>query len=371
MVINKKTLLKALAGIILASAIGISADAAGETEWQYTDIDRLNLFNKLFRTETPFGRIDPDKLGRPNYRERNQALECSGLAVAFNTTSTVIGVKAAFAFQYQTNHTTNNAKQGFDLYVKQDGEWVWAGVAGATDGDCDERTYTIAKGLDPGMKKCIVYFPLGSILTALELATEKGAVVEKAATPFKGRIVVFGSSYTQGAGCSRCGMTYSAQLSRMTGLNFINMGFAGGCKLQPYFAKALVEAEDVDAYLFDTFSNPTAEMIRERLFPFIEIFRKEKPEVPLIFMKTCFTERRMAQGFYAKRDADKMNVADSLMKIAVKRYDNVYYINTTNTIGDYHECTTDGVHPDQHGYTLWAESIRKPVVRIVRKYGLK
>lgn len=348
-----------------------SSRAAKVIDWQYTSVDDLNLFNKLVPTVRPFARFDLSMFEHLNYRERNQCLECSGLAVAFNTDSPAIGCKASFSFNYQTPHTPNNAKQGFDLYVKKDGKWYWAGNAASKGELGKETTYTIATGLDEGMKECIIYFPLGSIMTSFELSTVKGSSIERGQTPFKGRIAVFGSSFTQGAGSSRCAMTYSAQLSRMTGFNFINMGFSGQSKLQPYFAHALCKADDIDAYLFDALSNPSAGQIRDRLFPFIEIFQKEKPGVPLIFMKTIAQEKIVTHKADERSIAMKMHVSDSLMKIAVKKYDNVYYIDCTNATGPYNECTTDGVHPDQHGYTLWAESIRKPVVKILRKYGLR
>ena len=36
-----------------------------------------------------------------------------------------------------------------------------------------------------------------------------------------------------------------------------------------------------------------------------------------------------------------------------------------------HETSVDGTHPSDYGYTLWAESIRKPIVKILRKYGIR
>ena len=30
-----------------------------------------------------------------------------------------------------------------------------------------------------------------------------------------------------------------------------------------------------------------------------------------------------------------------------------------------------GIHPDNYGYTLWAKSIEKPVLKILKKYGIR
>ena len=74
-----------------------------------------------------------------------------------------------------------------------------------------------------------------------------------------------------------------------------------------------------------------------------------------------------------KHDEDegrKIAMADSLMKIAVKKYKNVYYIKS-NATSAMHDTSEDGVHPSEWGYYMWAESVRKPIVRILRKYGIK
>ena len=65
-----------------------------------------------------------------------------------------------------------------------------------------------------------------------------------------------------------------------------------------------------------------------------------------------------------------MAVADSLMKIAVKKYKDVYYI-VPNAGGKGYQTSVDGIHPDDYGYSLWAKSIQKDVLKILRKYGIK
>ena len=65
-----------------------------------------------------------------------------------------------------------------------------------------------------------------------------------------------------------------------------------------------------------------------------------------------------------------MHTADSLMAIACARYKDVYYIRP-NACTDNHDASIDGTHPSNHGYRLWAESIEKPVRKILRKYGIR
>jgi len=164
-------------------------------------------------------------------------------------------------------------------------------------------------------------------------------------------------------------MTWPAQFSRNTGLQLLSLGCSGNSKLQDYFAAALAEA-DVEAFLFDGFSNPNPTQMRERLFPFIETIQAAHPGKPLIFQRTIWREGRNFCESVDRSEVDKMHTADSLMAIACARYKDVYYIRP-NACTDKHDASIDGTHPSNHGYRLWAESIEKPVRRILRKYGIR
>ena len=68
-----------------------------------------------------------------------------------------------------------------------------------------------------------------------------------------------------------------------------------------------------------------------------------------------------------KVDLDK--VAEKMMKEACRKYKDVYFVHPNASAA--HESSVDGTHPDDYGYYLWARSIEKPVLRILRKYGIK
>ena len=65
-----------------------------------------------------------------------------------------------------------------------------------------------------------------------------------------------------------------------------------------------------------------------------------------------------------------MDAAAEMMKQACKKYKNVYFIQT-NATDAMHDTSVDGTHPGDYGYTLWARSIEKPILKILRKYGIK
>ena len=66
----------------------------------------------------------------------------------------------------------------------------------------------------------------------------------------------------------------------------------------------------------------------------------------------------------------KQTIVERLMKEACKKYRNVYFIHT-NATDEYHSTSVDGSHPNDYGYTLWARSIEKPLLKILKKHNIK
>ena len=61
-------------------------------------------------------------------------------------------------------------------------------------------------------------------------------------------------------------------------------------------------------------------------------------------------------------------LSDSLMREICKEYKDVYYIKPDAALHNGESSTADGVHPNDHGYSLWEESIEKPILKILKKY---
>jgi len=193
--------------------------------------------------------------------------------------------------------------------------------------------------------------------------------------PFSHRIAIWGSSFSDGSSTSRAGLTYPAQFSRSTGLQMLSLGCSGRCLLQDYFCDVLVDV-DADAFVFDAFSNPRAYVIRERLVPFIDRMIAAHPGKPLIFQQTIYREKRNFNIEEEAKEQAKMDMAEKIFKEIKstpegrKKYKDVYFI-VPQACPSTHEASVDGVHPDNYGYTLWAGSIERPVLKILRKYGIR
>ena len=361
--------MKSIRTLLVAGLVLLAAAFTAEAQnIDFTDAQHLTLVGQLFPgSEHPYQRIDPEKYSGFSESETRQVNQCAGIAVAFTTDSPHIWARVSGIKIGMGGSTGPRGKSGLDLYIKDDdGNWRWAGGCSLKeDGDVLALLY----GNSHPYSECIVYLPLFTSIQSLEIGVVPGKSLNPYPQVFKHRIAVFGSSYTHGYGCSVPSMTWTAQLSRMTGLQFINLGCSGNSKLQQRFAQALSDAP-VDAYVFDAFSNPTPAEIRERLFPFIETIQRKNPGKPLIFLQTIYREWRFANGGTEEKEAAKIKTAAEMMQKACEKYKDVYYVTTTNASGELH-ATTDGTHPGDYGYYLWAASVKDPVTEILAKYGIQ
>ena len=354
----------------MLSLVVLTATAQSKNDYNFTEASGLTMVGKLMTdTPNPYHRVDTVRFKGFTKTENKQVRMSAGLAVAFKTDSKTITIQTEYRERSFPVNTGGLSARGYDLYIRKDGQWLWAASAVARDNKPDENV-TLIKNMDGTMHECLLYLPVFSEESSIKIGTEKNSTIEAIENPFRHRIGIFGSSFTHGTSTSRAGMSYPDQLSRMTGLQFLSLGCSGNCKLQSYFADVLC-AVDVDALVFDGFSNPDAPMIEERLFPFIEKIQKAHPGIPLIFQHTIYREYRNFNTDRDYNETTKAAMADSLMKIAVKKYKDVYYVTTTCATSKDHEATVDGVHPSDYGYTLWAKSIEKPIKKILKKYGIK
>lgn len=361
----KKIILMMIVPLLSFTAMAQASDDA----CTFVEASQLNLIGKIHKeTPNPYHRVDTARYKGWNKIENIQVRCPAGLAVLFKTDSPTISVKTEYGWKSEFVNMTAISYKGYDLYIRKDGDWIYA-ASGVARAKKESDNLVLITDMGNEVKECMLYLPIYCELNSVKIGVENGSMIESLESPFRHRIGIYGSSFTQGICVSRAGMSYPMQLMRMTGLQMLSLGCGGNGKMQPHFAEILCDAE-VDALIFDTFSNPTADLIEERLFPFIEKIRSAHPDIPLIFQQTIYRERRNFNKRYMEREKAKQETASRLMKEACKKYNNVYFIQT-NATDEMHSTSVDGSHPNDFGYTLWAESIKKPVMKILRKHGIR
>ena len=359
--------------IILSLTALLIAGHAFAQKTVYHDAAGLTVIGKAIPTTKAFTRIDTSAYRFNDKVIDEYACHSTGLAVLFATDSPFIKAKWQTSPANASENMTAIAQKGLDLYIRQDGEWVFAGVGRpnmAEGPEYAEHSGTIVKDMAPGRKECLLYLPLYDRLDSLFIGVEEGSYVESVENPFRYRIVVKGSSVTHGLAASRPGMSYAARFGRNNGLYCFNLGFSGKSKLQKEYAEYLADVE-ADAFIFDAFSNPSAELIHENFDQFVDIIRAAHPDKPLIFMQT---ERRESRNFDTWREdfeAKKQAAAEEEIRERMKTDKHIYFLTSEDFLGHDHIATSDGSHPTDLGFTRMLDSIEPKILKILRKYGIR
>ncbi len=362
--------MKHLLPVVIALTILASLSAAAQEGIKYTEAADLTLVGNLFPdTPNPYHRLDTAKYKGFEKKDLTVIVQSSGLSVAFKTDSRSITILTEYGYRRFGNFSPGVALRGYDLYIKQDGKWLWAS-SGTPDDKHPDTPLNLIQNMDGSMHECLLYLPLYSEELSVKIGVEEGSTIAAIPIPFRHRVGIFGSSFTHGGGTTRSGLPSPAIFTRDTGIQLLSLGVSGRSKLQPAFARALADA-DVEAYIFDAFSNPSLDQIRNYLFPFIETIQAKHPDIPLIFLRSIYRENRNFKMDKRKSEEDRMALVEEMMKEACKKYKNVYFVTSTNATSPEHDTTVDGTHPGDYGYFLWARSIEKPVLKILRKYGIK
>ena len=351
--------------ILLAMTVGAMAQ-----EVRYVDAVELGIHGYTKQTDkSPYYRYDYTPYEGFNKSVISHSKKCAGLYVVFKTNSSSIWATWENVPARMGDNIAGIAQHGLDLYIKADGKWRYAAVGRvSTLPQNNKRTKRLIKNLPEGEKECILYLPLWCELTSLHIGVDEGATIEGLPTPFRPKVIVHGSSITHGASASRAGLTYAARMSRNLGINFVNFGFSGQCKMQPQFLEFLKTCE-ADAFVFDAFSNPSEKQIKERLRGFVKGMVEAHPGKPLIFIQSPIDQD---SDFDTKKYAARMSLtatAAQIMTELSKEYKDVYFLAVPDVLGT--DGTIDNSHPTDLGFDRFLKAYEPKIKKILRKYGIK
>ena len=355
---------------VLTSLILVVAILGTTFAQKWVDATELGIHGHAQQTDkSHYYRFDHTPYEGFNKTVINYSKTATGLYVVFKTNSSQISATWENVPKRMGDNTTGVSQHGLDLYIKVDGKWRFASVGRvSTLPQNNKRTKSLIKNLADGEKECLLYLPLWCELKSLKIGIDDGAEIEGLPTPFRHKVVVHGSSITHGASASRAGLTYTALLSRNLGINFINFGFSGQCKMQPQFLDFLKVCE-ADAFVFDAFSNPSQKQVEERLENFVKELVKAHPGKPLIFIQSPIDQD---SKFNTKKYASRMginNAAAKIMKVLAKQYKDVYFLAVPDVLGT--DGTIDNSHPTDLGFDRFVKAYQPKIAKILKKYDIK
>lgn len=357
---------------LLAVVLTTSAAEKGKNDLKFVDAQSLNICGHTMRTEkSPYYRFDCAPYNFKEEHIRRYSKYPVGMYVTFRTNSSQVWATWENVKRRMGDNMTPIFQQGLDLYIKDGAKWRFCGVGRvSTNPEKNCRTKPIIENLSEGEKEFMLYLPSWCEITRLEIGVDKDATIEAIPSPFRHKVVVFGSSITHGASASRPGMGYPARMSRALGIDFVNFGFSGNCKMQPEFIPFMTKVE-ADAFICDAFANPTAEEVAERVEPFIDAMVAAHPGKPIIMLRPFHHESEYYDNVKHTKYVTKLRVAREKMEMLTKKYKDVYYLDIPFATGGDCESTIDGSHPNDMGFDRIIKSYQPKIVKILKKYNIK
>jgi lysophospholipase L1-like esterase len=265
-------------------------------------------------------------------------------------------------------HMAATGVSGVDLYVRTNGgSWRWLAV-----GQPRRQTnqVVLVKDLSVARREYMLYLPLYNGTASLEVGVPPEAALTTAGPWGPGErkpVVFYGTSIQQGACASRPGMVHSAILGRRFQYPTINLGFSGAGKMEPVMADLLAEL-DPSVYVLDCLPNMNAQMVTERVEPFVRTLRRAHPQTPIVLVE----DRRFPDGFLVAQKRERNDANHAALRAAFKRLKkagikHLYYIPGDSLLGEDGEGTVDGSHPNDLGFMRQAHTFAKVLGPLLHK----
>lgn len=289
----------------------------------------------------------------------------SGGQIQFQSDSPKILIRVKLESASNMNHMPATGQSGFDLYLGQAPSQIYYSTT-KFNAKATEYELTLFSGSKTN-RHFTLNLPLYNGVKSVEIGVEAGATLT-APAPYEneGRIVIYGTSITQGGCAARPGMSYTNILSRRINSEFVNLGFSGNGIGEPELAKLISSISRKRLIVLDYEAN-ARESIRESLGPFVDILRLDDKGTPILVLSKI----RYAAELH---DADRLKSAKALAAFQQELVEtrraagdsNIYFLDGGTLFREHaDECTVDGVHPTSLGFIKMADGLEPVIKRIL------
>lgn len=292
---------------------------------------------------------------------KNLFSNTAGGRIRFKTDSPFVAVRAIYPNICRMNHMAQCGISGFSLYCDEDGKQVFCGSFIPNN---RKKYEGILYFPDKKMRSFTLYLPLYNNLTKLHIGLKEDSTVLPG-EEYKNSVpaVFYGSSITQGGCASRPGTDYEGFISRELDLDYVNLGFSGGCKGEPVLAEYMSKLP-MSVFVLDYDHNaPTSEFLEETHEKFFKIIRKARPELPVILVSR-------PQMHDAGERIRRFEIIKKTYDNAVKAGDkNVYLIDGSRFFEEsgFNDPTVDNCHPTDLGFYMMAKGIAPVIAACLKK----
>lgn len=294
----------------------------------------------------------------------------AGGRVRFRTTSDYIVVHAELEDTGAGNTNSFVATSSFDIYMKENGKYLFRGVFNPSQGEGKSYVESRLKYGTTRVKDVTIDFPLNAVVKELYIGLHEGSEL-MAPTPYKYTtpVVFYGSSIVHGGGL-RPSSPYSSMISRRLDTDFINLGFGGGAKAEPAMMEYLAKL-NMSVLVYDYDHNaPNPEFLEQTHYEGYRIFREKRPKTPIIFAsKPDYWSGNFTLGGDSIKENEKRRkiVFETYCRALAEGDRNVYFVDGSKIFPEYcrEDCTVDGCHPTELGYHFMANAFGEIIKEIL------
>ncbi len=306
----------------------------------------------------------------------NSLADCTaGGQIQFITDSKRLYIAVKLQGKANMYHMPATGQCGFDCYVGDESKIRYYKTCRfdlKEDGYCSELfNYVSCKS-----RTIVLNFPLYIGVEHVLIGVDDTATINKPDFFVNDKkIVIYGTSITQGGCASRPGMAYSNILSRMFHMECVNLGFSGNGQGDSAVAKLMSEIENVSCYVLDHITNCSTQLFMETLPGFVKILKERNPDVPV-----CIMSNLLMPADYFLNDIDLKNndrhidrqkvkdfIIDFITDLEREGYTGLYFIESEKLLGeDFEEGTVDGTHPNDFGFYNIAKGLY-PLLKSILK----
>lgn len=286
----------------------------------------------------------------------------AGGQVRFRTSSSKLFVKVVLAGKANMYHMPATGQCGFDCYIGEPGEQKYVSTTRYDHNQIEFSTPLFEwSNVSSEMKMITLNFPLYQGVKELQIGLAPDADVASPA-PFADdrRVIVYGTSITQGGCASRPGMCYTNIMSRSIPHEFINVGFSGSGLGEPEVAHVLSQIERPALLVLDYEANVgQPEKLQQTLPEFIRIYRERHATLPILVVSKIRYATERFNPLIAQLSEERRQIAsDTVAALANAGDMHITFFDGSTLLGDdYEECTVDGVHPTDLGFIRMAEGL--------------
>ncbi|HEU5145424.1 MAG TPA: SGNH/GDSL hydrolase family protein [Chryseosolibacter sp.] len=315
-----------------------------------------------YHSEKNYGRFPAKFENTLRDKVWNLGQNSAGVGIRFRTDASTIIVRWTVMNDANLRHMPATGVKGVDLYAHNGKDWQYVRT-GFPVGKSSEAT--LLEKADGTTREYLLNLPLYDGVENLEIGVNASATITRASEKFlldHKPVVYYGTSIAQGGCASRPGLAFTSILSRSLNVPFINLGFSGNGTIESSVGEAMAEI-DAALYVIDCNPNTAVDLIYDRTIALVHQLRKARPDAPILLVEGFLYDIAYLDATVhetvLKKQKELKRAFDALRKTGVTK---LHYRSGEGLIGDDHEGTVDGVHPNDLGMMRIAESL-EPVIR--------